>query len=199
MSNHSSQAIATLIDELARLPGVGKKTAQRFAFHLLRAPKERVSALADAVSAITEKVGYCATCWNFTETEECQFCTDPRRDHASICVVEQPNDVLIIEKTGHYRGLYHILHGSLSPMDGIHAEDLRIQELIQRLDESVSEVVIATNPNIEGNVTAQYLARLIKPLNIRVTRPAQGLPMGGDLEYADDVTISRAFEGRTEL
>lgn len=199
MAQHSSQAIATLIDELARLPGVGKKTAQRFAFHLLKAPSERVLALSNAVRAIKEKVRHCSTCWNFTESEICEFCTDPRRDHSLICVVEQPNDVLVIEKTGHFRGLYHILHGSLSPMDGIHAEDLRIQELVSRLNESVREVVVATNPNIEGNVTAQYLARLIKPLHILVTRPAQGLPMGGDLEYADDVTISRAFEGRTEL
>ncbi|MEE2709727.1 MAG: recombination mediator RecR [Gemmatimonadota bacterium] len=199
MAQLSSQAIATLIDELARLPGVGKKTAQRFAFHLLRVPSDRVLALSDAIRAIKEKVKYCAACWNFTESDVCEFCTDPRRDHSMICVVEQPNDVPVIEKTGQYRGLYHILHGALSPMDGIHAEDLRIQDLVERLDDMVQEVVIATNPNIEGNVTAQYLARLIKPLNIRVTRPAQGLPMGGDLEYADEVTISRAFEGRTEL
>ena len=199
MPQQNSEAITILIDELARLPGIGKKTAQRLAFHLLRAPDERALGLSDAIRAVKERIRYCSLCWNFTEFEVCEFCTDVRRDHSMICVVEQPGDVLIIERTGEYRGLYHVLHGAMSPMDGIHAEDLRTNELIERLGDTVREVVIATNPNIEGNVTAQYLARLIKPLSIRVTRPAQGLPMGGDLEYTDEVTLARALEGRTEI
>lgn len=199
MPKYSSEAVAILIDELARMPGIGKKTAQRLAFYILKTPSERALALSDAIRAVKEKVRYCAVCWNITESEVCEVCHDAKRDPSLICVVEEPNDMLAIERTSEYRGLYHVLHGALSPLDNITPDDIRTRELMARLNDTVREVVIATNPNIEGEATAMYLARLIKPLGIRVTRLARGLPMGGDLEYADEVTLSRALEGRTEI
>jgi recombination protein RecR len=195
----SSQALIMLIDELRRLPGVGKVTAQRLAFHILKGPSERALALSEAIRAVKERIRYCSSCWNITESETCNVCHDVRRDQGVICVVEEPKDVLTLERTGEYRGLYHVLHGAISPLDKITPEDIRVRELILRLGDQVREVIIATNPNIEGDATAIYLARLIKPIGIRVTRLARGLPMGGDLEYADDVTLARALEGRTEL
>jgi recombination protein RecR len=195
----SSQALAILIDELRRLPGIGKVTAQRLAFFILKAPSERALALSDAIRAVKEKVRYCSVCWNITESETCNICHDVRRDPGMICVVEEPKDIVTIERTGEFRGLYHVLHGAISPLDKVTPDDIRARELILRLNTGVREVIIATNPNIEGDATAMYLARLIKPIGVRVTRLARGLPMGGDLEYADDVTLARALEGRTEL
>lgn len=199
MPHYSSQAVAILIDELAKMPGIGKKTAQRLTFYLLKAPTERALALADAIRSVKEKVRYCSVCWNITEGDLCDMCRDIKRDRSIICVVEEPNDVLAIERTGEYRGLYHVLQGSLSPLDGITPDDIRARELIQRLGDEVQEVVLATNPNVEGEATAMYLARLIKPIGVKVTRLARGLPVGGDLEYADEVTLARALEGRTEV
>lgn len=196
---YSSEALAILVDELSRLPNIGRVTAQRLAFHMLKGPAERAFALSDAIRAVKEKVRHCNVCWNITESETCEICHDARRRPETICVVEEPRDVITLESTGEYRGLYHVLHGALSPLDNITPDDIRARELVQRMNESVQEVIIATNPNIEGEATALYLSRLIKPLGVRVTRLARGLPMGGDLEYADEVTLARALEGRTEL
>ena len=196
---YSSEALAILVDELSRLPNIGRVTAQRLAFHILKGPSERAFSLSDAIRAVKERVRYCDVCWNITESETCEICHDARRKPETICVVEEPRDVITLESTGEYRGLYHVLHGALSPLDNITPDDIRARELMQRMGESVEEVIIATNPNIEGEATALYLSRLIKPLGVRVTRLARGLPMGGDLEYADEVTLARALEGRTEL
>ena len=196
---YSSEGLAILVDELSRLPNIGRVTAQRLAFHILKGPSDRAFSLSDAIRAVKEKVRYCDLCWNITESETCEICHDARRKPESICVVEEPKDVLTLESTGEYRGRYHVLHGALSPLDNITPDDIRAQELLLRLNDSVEEVIIATNPNIEGEATALYLSRLIKPIGIRVTRLARGLPMGGDLEYADEVTLARALEGRTEL
>ena len=196
---YSSEALAILVDELSRLPNIGRVTAQRLAFHILKGPSERAFSLSDAIRAVKERVRYCDVCWNITESETCEICHDARRKPETICVVEEPRDVITLESTGEYRGLYHVLHGALSPLDNITPDDIRARELMQRMSESVEEVIIATNPNIEGEATALYLSRLIKPLGVRVTRLARGLPMGGDLEYADEVTLARALEGRTEL
>jgi len=196
---YSSEALAILVDELSRLPNIGRVTAQRLAFHILKGPSDRAFSLSDAIRAVKEKVRYCDLCWNITESETCEICHDARRKPETICVVEEPKDVITLESTGEYRGRYHVLHGALSPLDNITPDDIRAQELILRLNDSVEEVIIATNPNIEGEATALYLSRLIKPIGIRVTRLARGLPMGGDLEYADEVTLARALEGRTEL
>lgn len=196
---YSSEALAILVDELSRLPNIGRVTAQRLAFHILKGPTDRAFSLSDAIRAVKEKVRYCDLCWNITESETCEICHDPRRRPETICVVEEPKDVITIESTGEYRGRYHVLHGALSPLDNITPDDIRARELILRLNDLVEEVIIATNPNIEGEATALYLSRLIKPLGVRVTRLARGLPMGGDLEYADEVTLARALEGRTEL
>lgn len=195
----SSQTITILIDELRRLPGIGKVTAQRLAFYILKAPTERALGLSDAIRAVKEKVRYCTVCWNITESDTCNICHDAKRDPSMICVVEEPKDIVTIERTGEFRGLYHVLHGAISPLDRVSPDDIRARELVLRLHTQVREVIIATNPNIEGDATAMYLARLIKPIGVRVTRLARGLPMGGDLEYADDVTLARALEGRTEL
>ncbi len=195
----SSQSLTILVDELRRLPGIGKVTAQRLAFYILKAPTERALGLSDAIRAVKEKVRYCTVCWNITEMETCNICHDAKRDPSTICVVEEPKDIVTIERTGEFRGLYHVLHGAISPLDSVCVDDIRIRELVLRLNTMIREVIVATNPNIEGDATAMYLARLIKPIGIRVTRLARGLPMGGDLEYADDVTLARALEGRTEL
>jgi recombination protein RecR len=193
-------AVQDLIDELGRLPGVGPKSAQRIAFHLLAANPADVRRLVDALTQVKEKVRFCRVCGNVAEAEECRICRDPRRDQASICVVEESKDVVAIEKTREFRGRYHVLGGAISPIEGIGPDDLRIRELLARLqDGAVTEVILATDPNLEGEATATYLARLLGPLRLRVTRLASGLPVGGDLEYADEVTLGRAFEGRRLL
>jgi recombination protein RecR len=193
-------AVQDLIDELGRLPGVGPKSAQRIAFYLLAADPTDVRRLVAALTEVKEKVRFCSICGNVAEQEQCKICRDPRRDLAVICVVEEPKDVVAIEKTREFRGRYHVLGGAISPIEGIGPEDLRIRELMQRLaNGDVTELILATDPNLEGEATATYLARLVKPMDLRVTRLASGLPVGGDLEYADEVTLGRAFEGRRLL
>lgn len=192
--------VQDLIDELGQLPGVGPKGAQRIAFHLLTADPADVRRLAQTLIQVTEKVKFCRICGNVAENEECRICRDARRDSSMICVVEEPKDVAAIEKIREYRGRYHVLGGAISPIDGVGPDDLRIRELMSRLaDGAVTEVILATDPNLEGEATATYLARMIRPLGLRVTRPASGLPVGGELEYADEVTLGRAFEGRRTL
>jgi recombination protein RecR len=192
--------VQDLIDELGRLPGVGPKSAQRIAFHLLAADPADVRRLADALIEVKEKVRFCATCGNVAQEEHCRVCADPRRDPHVLCVVEEPKDVVAIERTREFRGRYHVLGGAISPIEGVGPDDLRIRELMTRLaDGTVTELILATDPNLEGEATATYLARLVKPMGLRVTRLASGLPVGGDLEYADEVTLGRAFEGRRLL
>ncbi len=192
--------VQDLIDELGRLPGVGPKGAQRIAFHLLAADPVDVRRLAHTLSEVKDKVRFCRTCFNVAEAEECRICLDARRDLSVICVVEEPKDVVAVERTREFRGRYHVLGGAISPIEGVGPDDLRVRELMTRLaDGTVTELILATDPNLEGEATATYLARLIKPMGLRVTRPASGLPVGGDLEYADEVTLSRAFEGRRLL
>jgi recombination protein RecR len=192
--------VQNLIDELGLLPGIGPKGAQRIAFYLLTANKADVRRLADTLIEVTEKVKFCRTCGNVAEEDECRICRDTRRDPSIICVVEEPKDVAAIEKIREFRGRYHVLGGAISPMDGVGPEDLRIAELMHRLaDGTVTELILATDPNLEGEATATYLARLCKPMGLAVTRPASGLPVGGELEYADEVTLGRAFEGRRAL
>ncbi|HEU4806631.1 MAG TPA: recombination mediator RecR [Homoserinimonas sp.] len=189
--------IQELIDELGRLPGIGPKSAQRIAFHILQTESFDVSRLAQVLTEVREKVRFCEICGNVSEQDTCAVCRDPRRSPATICVVEEAKDVVAIERTREFRGLYHVLGGAISPIDGIGPDDLRIRQLMQRLaDGSVTEVIIATDPNLEGEATATYLSRLLMHLDLRVTRLASGLPVGGDLEYADEVTLGRAFEGR---
>ena len=189
-----------LIDELGRLPGIGPKSAQRIAFHLLQADPADVRRLVLALTEVKDKVRFCITCGNVAQDEQCRICRDPRRDLTAICVVEESKDVVAIEKTREFRGRYHILGGAISPIDGIGPDDLRIRELMVRLaDGVVTEIILATDPNLEGEATASYLARLLKPMGLRVTRLASGLPVGGDLEYADEITLGRAFEGRRLL
>lgn len=193
-------SIGRLIDELTKLPGIGEKTAQRLTFFLLKAPEEDVRELANALIAVKEHVRYCSVCGNITEQDPCGICRDEKRHRQLICVVEEPNDLFAIERTREYSGLYHVLMGTLSPLDGIGPEDIRIQELLVRLQQSpCDEVIIATNPNVEGEATAMYLAKLLKPLGVKITRIAHGIPVGGDLEYADEITMTRALEGRREL
>ncbi len=195
-----AEPVAKLIDEFSRLPGIGPKTASRLTFYLLRAPKEQALALADALRELKERTIFCSICFNITEASPCPICRDEGRDRSIICVVEEPLDVLAIERTREYKGLYHVLHGAISPVEGIGPDELKIRELLERLKaEPVEEVLLATNPNLEGEATAMYLARLIAPLGLRVTRLARGLPVGGDLEYADEVTLTRALEGRREM
>jgi recombination protein RecR len=196
---YSSEAVERAIYELSKLPGVGRKSAQRQVFFLLKTSEEEVSAIAQSLLELKSKVRYCSICFNITETDPCPICSSTQRQQDIICVIEEANDVLALEKTGEYSGLYHVLGGALSPLDGIGPEDLRIKELITRLGEGVREVILATNPNAEGEATALYLLKLIKPLGINVTRIARGIPVGADLEYADEVTLSRALEGRTKL
>ena len=192
--------IARLIEEFSRLPGIGPKTASRLTFYLLRAPREQALALAEAIRELKEKTTYCQICFNITDESPCAICRDPERDHSTICVVEEPLDVMALERTGEYRGVYHVLHGAISPVEGIGPDDLRIEELLKRLKGGdVREVILATNPNLEGEATAIYIYQLIRPLGVRVTRLARGLPVGGDLEYADEITLARALEGRREM
>jgi recombination protein RecR len=193
-------AVQNLIDELGRLPGVGPKSAQRIAFHLLRVAPEDARRLAQSILDAKERVTWCRRCFNISEGELCGFCRDERRDATVLCIVEEPRDIVAIERTAEFRGRYHVLQGAISPIEGIGPDQLRIKELLARInEEGVQEVILATNPNIEGEATAMYLARLLKPLGIRVTRIASGLPVGGDLEYADEVTLGRALEGRREV
>lgn len=197
---HYPEPLAKLIDELAKLPGVGPKTAQRLAFHIMRAPREDAERLSASIAEVRDKVGYCTRCFNFSDKELCDVCADPQRDQTVICVVEEARDVVAVEKTGEFRGLYHVLQGAISPIDNIGPDEIRVAELMERLkDGSVTEIVVATNPNVEGEATAMYLAKLVKPLEISVTRIASGLPVGGDLEYADEVTLGRALSGRRQL
>jgi recombination protein RecR len=192
--------VQSLIDELGRLPGIGPKSAQRIAFHLLKLPAEDAARLTRAISEAKERVTFCARCFNVSEGSECTICADSRRDTTMLCVVEEPRDIVAVEKTGEFRGRYHVLQGAISPIEGIGPEQLRIKELLARLEpEAITEVILATNPNIEGEATAMYLARLLKPLGFKVTRIASGLPVGGDLEYADEVTLGRALEGRRDV
>jgi recombination protein RecR len=192
--------IQELIDELGKLPGIGPKSAQRIAFHIVQSERVDVNRLVNVLRIVKEKVRFCAKCFNVAEEEECKICRDPRRDNSTICVVEESKDVVAIERTREFRGKYHVLGGAISPIDGIGPEQLRIRELLTRLsDANITEVIIATDPNLEGEATATYLARTIKPLGIKISRLASGLPVGGDLEYADEVTLGRAFEGRRSL
>ena len=196
----AAKPISRLIEEFNRLPGIGPKTAQRLAYHLLQAPAEKSRDLAEAIISIKQNLRLCSICLNITDTDPCNLCTDETRDSTKICIVEEPIDIMPLERTRKYRGVYHVLHGVISPSDGIKPEDLHIRELLDRLGGSnVTEVILATNPNAEGEATSLYIQRLIAPLGMRITRLARGLPFGGDLEYADDVTLSRALEGRQEL
>ena len=200
MSGLYDGAVQDLVDELGRLPGIGPKSAQRIAFHLLAADPDDVARLAAALTAVKEKVRFCSICGNVTESEVCSICADPRRVETVICVVEEAKDVAAIERTREFRGKYHVLGGAINPIDGIGPDDLRIRELVARLgDGQVEEVILATDPNIEGEATATYLARLLRGLEVPVSRLASGLPVGGDLEYADEVTLGRAFEGRRRI
>lgn len=199
-SRLTAAPLARLIEELYKLPGIGPKSAQRLAYYILRQPAAEARALAAAILEVKEKIGFCSVCQNVTDVDPCRLCTDERRDRSAICVVEEPQDVMVVERSGSYKGLYHVLHGAISPMDGIGPEDLKIKALVDRIGAGgVAEVILATNPNLEGEATAMYLARLLRPLGVKVTRLARGLPVGGDLEYADEVTLARALEGRQEM
>lgn len=199
-SNPPADAISNLTQEFSKLPGIGPKSAQRITFHLLRSPDEKTKSLAEALLSLKQRVTLCSSCCNVTESDPCPICRNPQRDTSQLCIVEQPQDILALEHTGVYKGLYHVLHGAISPTEGVGADDIRIGELLERLkNNTVQEVILATNTNLEGEQTAMYLGRLIAPLNIRVTRLARGLPYGTELEYADDVTLTRALEGRAEL
>ncbi len=197
---HTAEPIVRLIEELNKLPGIGPKSAQRLTYYLLRAPENEVGALADAIKNLKEKLTLCSSCLNITDSDPCAICRDEERDHTKICIVEEPIDILPLERTKKYKGLYHVLHGVIAPTDGVGPDELKVKELLSRLNDGlVTEIILATNPNLEGEATAMYLQRLIAPLGIRITRLARGLPYGGDLEYADDVTLSRALEGRQEM
>ena len=197
---YSSKYLELLIEELVKLPSVGQKSAQRLALHLMRVPHEEALRLADAIRAVREKVGFCSVCGLFSEEDPCLIDRDPQRDPHLVCVVEQPADVLAFERTGSFRGRYHVLGGVLSPLDGTRPEDLRIRELLERMrTEPIQEIILATNPNVAGEATALYLSRLLGPLGVKVTRIARGVPMGSDLEYSDQVTLARALEGRSEI
>jgi len=196
----TAEAVYKLIQELNKLPGIGPKSAQRLAYYLLRAPEEQARLLADAILSVKQKTKLCSICFNITEADPCLICRNDQRDRSKICIVEQPQDILALEHTKSYNGLYHVLHGAISPTEGIGAENIRIKELQPRLEgSSVNEVILATNPTLEGETTAMYLSKLISPLSIKVTRLARGLPFGTELEYADDVTLTRAIEGRQEF
>ncbi len=197
---HYPEPFARLIEALQRLPGIGPKTAQRLTFFLLKRPVDEVRELSEALIAVKERIGHCRICFNVTDEDPCRICADPARDPRVLCVVEEPNDLLAMERTGEFRGRYHVLLGALSPLDGIGPDDLKVRELLARVEGSeTTEVILATNPNVEGEATALYLAKLLRPLGVRVTRIARGLPVGGDLEYADQVTLSKALEGRREM
>ena len=200
MSNMYEGIVQDLIDELAKLPGVGPKGATRIAFHLLATDSADVTRLATVLAEVKDKIKFCRTCYNVAQDDLCRICADTRRDHSAICVVEEPKDVLAVERTREFRGRYHVLGGAISPIDGVGPDDLRVTELMTRLaDGAIVEIILATDPNLEGEATATYLTRLISPLGIKVTRLASGLPVGGDLEYADEVTLGRAFEGRRQV
>jgi recombination protein RecR len=193
-------AVTQLVEEFSRLPGIGPKTAARLTYFLLRAPIEQVQALGTAIAQLRERITFCSRCFNITESDPCPICTDARRERSFICVVEEPLDVLAIERTGEYRGLYHVLHGAISPVEGIGPDDLRVRELVDRVrTEQTGEVILATNPSLEGEATAMYIQRQLATYPVRVTRLARGLPVGGDLEYADAITLARALEGRREM
>ncbi len=196
-----ARPLAALIRELSKLPGIGGKTAQRLAFHILSLDDKEANALAESITRAKAEMKYCSVCGNLTDKDPCEICSDPSRDHTTICVVEQAKDVAAMERMKEYRGVYHVLHGAISPMDGIGPEDINLKQLIVRLqqNDNVKEVILATNPTIEGEATAMYTARLIKPAGIKCTRIAHGIPVGGDLEYTDEVTLSKAIEGRNEL
>ena len=195
-----TEPLAKLVEQLQRLPGIGAKSAQRLAFHVLKAPREEVERLAEAMRDVKDRITYCSTCSNITDVDPCYYCTDSTRDHRLICVVEEPENVSAVEKTRDFKGLYHVLMGALSPLRGVGPDDLKIKALLARVAKGgVEEVILATNPNVEGEATAIYLAKLLKPLGVRVTRIAMGVPVGSDLEYADEVTMQRAMEGRREL
>jgi len=197
---YSSKYLELLIEELTKLPSVGQKSAQRLALHLLRAPREEALRLADAIRAVKERVGFCSICGNFSEEDPCLIDRDSQRDRAVVCVVEQPGDVLALERTGQFKGRYHVLGGAISPLDGTQPDQLRIRQLLERLrDGEIQEIILATNPNVAGEATALYLSKLLTPLGTKVTRIARGVPMGSDLEYSDLVTLARALEGRREL
>jgi len=195
-----AEPISRLIEELNRLPGIGPKSAKRLAYHLLRSSDEEAKALAEAILTLKEKIKLCSVCFDSTDCDPCRICQDRERDHSKICVVEKPSDILPLEQTGKYEGVYHVLHGTISPTQGIGPEDLKVKELLARLkDDSVTEIIVATNPNVESETMAMYLQRLITPLGIRVTRLARGLPFGAELEYADDLTLGQALENRREF
>ena len=195
------EPVARLIDALQRLPGIGPKTAQRLTFFLLKRPLEEVRELSSSLMAVKEQIGYCSTCFNVTDQDPCRICSDPARDNNLLCVVEEPNDLLAMERTGEYKGRYHVLLGALSPLDGVGPDDLKVRELLVRLEAGggTTEIILATNPNVEGEATALYLARRLKASGVRVTRIAFGLPVGGDIEYADEVTMARSLENRRDL
>jgi len=200
MMNYYPKTMSRLIKELAKLPGIGPKTAQRLAFHLLELPRDEVTQLAAAIVEAKDALKYCAVCGHLTEESPCPICQDTTRDHHLLCVVEEPKDVIALEKTREFKGVYHVLHGALSPLEGIGPDELNIKQLLNRLQrEEIAEVIVACDPDLEGEATALYLAKLIKPLQIKVTRLARGLPIGGDLEYIDEVTLGKAIEGRQEL
>ncbi|MCZ6777302.1 MAG: recombination mediator RecR [Ignavibacteria bacterium] len=196
---YTSEALQQLIEEFAQLPGIGTKSAQRLALYVLKRPREEVVKMANALVSVKDRIKYCSSCWNITDVDPCIICCSPKREHEVICVVEEPNDVLALERTNEYRGLYHVLGGSLSPLDGIGPEDIKVRELLARVNGKVKEVILAMNPNVEGEATTIYLTRLLKPLGVKVTRIARGIPVGGDLEFADDATLTRALEGREIL
>ena len=196
---YTSEALQQLIEEFSRLPGIGRKSAQRLALHLLKQPREDVVRMARTLVNMKDRIRYCSVCWNITEDDPCAICSSPKRDNSLVCVVEEPNDVIAVERTNDFKGLYHVLGGSLSPLDGIGPEDLKVKELLERMKGNVTEVILALNPNVEGEATTIYLAKLMKPLGVRITRIARGLPMGGDLEFADEATLSRALEGRVAV
>lgn len=191
--------IGRLVEQFRRLPGIGPKSAARLAYHVLKMDKSQVAALAQAIVEAKERVGYCSVCFDLTDTDPCQICRSEGRDQSVVCVVEDPKDVAAMERTREFKGLYHVLHGSLSPLEGIGPDDIKIKELLDRVGKGIQEVIMATNPNVEGEATAMYIAKLLKPLGVMVTRIAHGLPMGGDLEYADEVTLSKALENRREM
>jgi recombination protein RecR len=200
LSAYYAGPVQDLIDELGRLPGIGPKSAQRIAFHVLKLPRDDALRLARAIHEVKERVSFCRRCWNIAEGEECGICADDRRDTTVLCVVEEPRDIVAVERTGEFRGRYHVLQGAISPLEGIGPDQLRVRELLARLEpEGVAEVILCTNPNLVGEATAMYLGKLLAPLGLRVTRIASGLPVGGDLEYADELTLGRALEGRRDV
>ena len=192
-------AIENLIEEFAKLPGIGKKTAQRLTLHVLNLPKDEVEEFSNALVKARGTIKYCSVCGNFTDSDPCAICGNPSRDKTQICVVEQPKDIMTMEKVKDYNGVYHVLHGNISPMQGRGPQDIRLRELVSRMNGNIKEVIVATNPNIEGEATAMYISKILKPLDVKVTRIAAGIPVGGDLEYADEVTLSKALEGRKEI